>query len=87
MIISQDYTGFNSISHLNSNVDNNEIDYNNIINSYNNIFPILSITLPNNASIHNVNLLNIHNNLFNIKRLQDSNNDKYITCNNFTYLK
>ena len=57
------------------------------MSNFDNIFPILSITLPNNASIHNVNLLNIHKNLFNIKRLQNSNTDNYITVNNFTHLQ
>lgn len=83
----QDYTGFDSLSHLISNVNNTaNIDYSDLSN-FDNIFPILSITLPNDASIHNVNLLNIHKNLFNIKRLQNSNTDNYITVNNFTHLQ
>ena len=83
----QDYTGFNSLSHLANNINNtSDIDYS-LLNEFNNIFPIVSTTLPKNASVHNVNLLNIHKNLFSIKRLQNSNTDNYITANNFTYLQ
>ena len=83
----QDYTGFNSLSHLNSNIDNNEIDYESIINSYENIFPITSISLSGNDGVHIINLLNIHENLFKIKLLQNSNIDNHVTSNNFTFLQ
>ena len=83
----QDYTGFNSLSHLNSNINNNEIDYESIINSYENIFPITSISLSGNDGVHIINLLNIHENLFKIKLLQNSNIDKHVTSNNFTFLQ
>lgn len=83
----QDYTGFNSLSHLNSNIDNNEIDYESIINLYENIFPITSISLSGNDGVHIINLLNIHENLFKIKILQNSNIDNHVTSNNFTFLQ